>query len=454
MGLGLFGGGSAVARHFATKGDEVTVTDLRDAYELSPALEELADLDLHLVLGEHREEDFTEAEVVVANPAVRPSNPYLELARSSGARITSEVALFLDLCPCEVIAITGTQGKSSTCSYLAQLLAQGPRRVHLGGNIGRSLLAHITEISADDLVVLELSSYQLESLPDELMRSRADSPIGIAGIVNVLSDHLERHGTREEYARAKLRLAELLRPGGTLVLPDDPLPVEIGTPGDLRLRYHGRRDIRAEADRFLCGQEALGEARDCPFEAPFQRSNVALALGLGRIAGLSTEALAAGLASLHGLPHRLDPVGRLDGRPLWDNGVSTTPDSTISALEGLPPGAILLLGGQVKRLDLAPLIEACRQHEAQVVIFGAAREAWPAAFAAAGLPAATAASPCEALDRARELEGSGVLFSPACSSFDAYANFKARAQEFLAHAAQLGLVPLAGPPTGSTPSRK
>lgn len=441
MGLGLFGGGAAVARHFARRGAQVIVTDLRGADELETALREVADLDLCLVLGEHREEDFTRASIVVANPAVRPTNRYLELARRSGARVTSEVALFLDACPGQVIAITGTQGKSSTCSFLAQMLAAGERSVHLGGNIGRPLLAEVEHMAPGDLVVLELSSYQLESLPDELTRPREASPIGLAAIVNVLSDHLERHGTREAYARAKLRLAELVRPAGALLLPADSLPVELEAPRDLRLLRHGTQGVRIEGGAFHGADEVLGNVCDCPFQAPFQLENVALALGLARLAGLSPEVLAGALPDLHGLPHRLDPVGQLDGRPLWDNGVSTTPDSTVSALEALPPGVILLVGGQVKRLDLAPLIEACRRREAQVVVFGAAREAWPQAFAAAGLEAGAATGPAQALDQARELAGSSILFSPACSSFDAYPNFKARAEEFLAHARRSGLAP-------------
>jgi UDP-N-acetylmuramoylalanine--D-glutamate ligase len=441
MGLGLFGGGAAVARHFARRGARVTVTDLRDEARLGPALRELADLDLRFVLGEHREEDFTGAALVVANPAVKPTSPWLAAARRAGVPVTSEIALFLDACPCPVLAISGTQGKSSTCSFLAQLLARGERRVHLGGNIGRPLLGHLDSIAAGDVCVVELSSYQLETLPDERTRARAESPILCAALVNILADHLERHGTREAYARAKLRLIELVRPGGTVVLPADALPVAYELPRDLKLLRHGTRDVGIEGGHFHLGAERLGRVDEVPLRAPFQLSNVALALGMARLAGAPVPALAAGLRELRGLPHRLDPVGELDGRPLWDNGVSTTPDSTLSALEALPSGAVLLLGGQVKQLDLAPLVATARAREARVVIFGAACATWPGAFRAAGLEVHIAAGPREALDVARALEGTSVLFSPACSSFDAYPNFKARADEFLEHAAGSGLRP-------------
>jgi len=442
MGLGLFGGGVAAARHFARRGARVTVTDLRGPAELARALEQLEGLDLRLVLGEHRQADFEEAQLVVANPAVRPDNPFLEQARRAGARVTSEVALFLDACPAEVVAISGTQGKSSTCHLLSQLLEQGERRVHLGGNIGRPLLDQLETIGADDLCVLELSSYQLESLPEAWTRGRPGSPVVAAALVNVLEDHLERHGDRAAYARAKLRMAELVRPGGLLVLPEDPLPVPFEAPTDLRVERRGPGGLRVEGGHFRAGDVELGPASAVPWTAPFQLDNVALAAGLALRVGLAPEALRAGLSTLRGLPHRLDPVGHLGDRMLWDNGVSTTPDTTLSALEALEAGVVLLVGGQPKELGLEPLIRACRAREARVVVFGAAAEPWSEAFRGEGVPTETAAGPREALDQALELEGNALLFSPACASFDAYPNFRARAEELLDHARSLGITPL------------
>ena len=165
MGLGLFGGGAAVARTLAGEGAAVTVTDLRTTEELAPSLAQLADLDLSWVLGHHRARDFTDSDLVVANPAVPPTSPYLRLARDAGVPITSEAALFLDRCPARVVAVSGTQGKSSTASFLAQLYRS--RRCFLGGNIGHSLLNDLDAMDADDLAVVELSSYQLEHLPDQ-----------------------------------------------------------------------------------------------------------------------------------------------------------------------------------------------------------------------------------------------------------------------------------------------
>src|SRR5262245_4502504 len=240
MGLGSFGGGEGAARYLAELGARVLVTDRRSSDALAATLRRLEGLAIELRLGEHRIADFEQAEVVVANPAVRPDDPLLAAARAAGARVTSEIELFLEAVPASVVAITGTQGKSSTCHLVHGLLASVGRRAHLGGNIGASLLPRLPDIHDDDVVVLELSSYQLEALePDPPARATA------VAIVNVLQDHLERHGSIERYARAKLRILELLRADGVAVLPRwDPRFAACATH---RTRFFSTDEVGAEA---------------------------------------------------------------------------------------------------------------------------------------------------------------------------------------------------------------
>jgi len=431
MGLGSFGGGAGAARYLAELGARVLVTDKRPAEGLAAARSELSDLELEFVLGEHRPSDFARAELVVVNPAVRPDDPLLAAARAAGALLTSEIELFLEAVRARVVAITGTQGKSSTTHALHALLTRCGRRAHLGGNIGGSLLPALPGIGVEDVVVLELSSYQLESLAGNRAAARAEA----VAVVNILQDHLERHGTLAAYAAAKQRILELLRPGGLAVLPGDDArfrswPV-VGrtlffTAGEAATGLHLRDG------RFRLEEEELGCVADLHMPGEFQRANALVALGLARALGVEAAELAAALPHVHGLEHRLQDLGTVRGKRVIDNGVSTTPDSTISALRALPPETVLLLGGRQKRLPLEELVAVARARRTRAVAFGEAGPALASALAEGGVPVETATGVEAAVARAlaHELPGTTVLFSPACSSFDAYANFRERALAF------------------------
>ena len=333
MGLGLFGGGVAVSRWLCARGARVTVTDLRTAEELAPAVGALAGLDLRFVLGEHRRTDFTGAALVVANPAVSPRNPHLEAARAAGVPVTSETELFLTRCPARVAAVTGTQGKSSTCFALAQLLAASGFRVHLGGNIGRSLLEDLEGMSPEDIAVVELSSYQLEALPCPAGNPAFPPRVEVVAITNVLADHLERHGSVEAYAAAKRKILPLAAAGrGAAVLSaEDPRLAGWTEPGLERIDFFPSRTsdtgLNMRGGRFRLDREVLGSIEDLRIRGDFQRENVLVALGMARRLGASAERLAASIGSLRSLPHRLEDLGVRRGHRVWDNGVSTTPDS-------------------------------------------------------------------------------------------------------------------------------
>ncbi len=433
MGLGSFGGGAGAVRYLAGLGARVVATDMRPAAGLARTLAELGDLPVEFVLGEHRRADFEAAEIVVVNPAVRPGDPLLAAARAAGARLTSEIELFLEAVRARVVAITGTQGKSSTTHLTHALLAGCGRRAHLGGNIGASLLPALPTIHEGDFVVLELSSYQLEALGGTGTAARAEA----VAVVNVLQDHLERHGTLEAYAAAKRRILELLRPGGHALLPLDDARCASWTVAGTRLDFstsdtgHG---LHLRAGEFRLDGEVLARVEDLALPGDFQRANALVALGLARVLGLEAAALARALPTVRGLEHRLQDLGSVRERRVIDNAVSTTPDSTVSALLALPPGTVLVLGGRQKRLPLTELCAVARARVAHAVAFGEAGPVFAAALREAGVPVEVAASVEEAvpLALARGARGAHVLFSPAGSSFDAYANFQERAAAFRA----------------------
>lgn len=436
MGLGLQGGGVETVRYLAAAGARVTVTDLRPAEELGESLRAIAGLDVQCVLGEHRVADFTEAQLVVANPAVAPDNEFLRAARAARVHVTSEMELFLAACPAQLVLITGTQGKSSTTNATAQLLAACGKRVHVGGNIGRALINELDTMRAGDIAVVEISSYQLEALSPgfgPLERVRA------VCCVNVLADHLERHGTLEAYEGAKRRMLDLAGPQALAVLSaDDPRVGRWSFARGRELRFSTRPGVTTGLNvadgSFRLDTLVLGALADLRLPGDFQRANMLAALGLAHALGARPHELAAAISSVRGLEHRLEDLGRRAGRRVWDNGVSTTPDSTIAALDSLARPLTLVCGGQAKRLELDELAQCARRWNVRVVSFGASGPQLAAAFRAADVPTHVVASVADAVQAAFELTPAGedVLFSPACASFDAFRNFRDRALAFRA----------------------
>ena len=438
MGLGLQGGGVEVVRFLAARGARVTVTDKRPAEKLRESLDAIAGLGVETVLGLHREEDFTSAEVVVANPAVAPQNPLLVAARAAGAEVTSEMALFLAACPARIALITGTQGKSSTTHATARLLEECGFRVHLGGNIGRALISALDDMRPDDVAVVEISSYQLEALPEGFGPCER---VAAVACVNVLSDHLERHGTIAGYDSAKRRILDLAPASATVVLSaDDPRvglwQVSRGHVQRFSTAPQARTPLHLADGEFRLGSETLGRVADLRLAGDFQRGNMLAALGLARALGAAPASLARAIGEVRGLEHRLQDLGEFDGHRVWDNGISTTPDSTVSALRSLERPLVLLCGGQAKQdLPLDELAAIARERARAVVTFGGSSEALAAAFRHAGVPVAATPTLRAGVARAwNELRpGEALLFSPACASFDEFLNFRDRALRFREH---------------------
>lgn len=455
MGLGRFGGGLGVCRWLLAKRYAVTVTDLASEAALAGTLDALTDAEraaLTLRLGEHRNEDFVAADLVVVNPAVPPTVPHLVHARAAGARVTSEVELFLEHVPraTPLALITGTQGKSSTANLLAGALAGAGLDVTLAGNIGRSLLGELTgrsDAAPGGPLVAELSSYQLEALPaKDAHLAHAD----VVVVTNLLVDHLARHGTPEAYHRAKLRLLDRVAPGGLALLPASLTPAALApllTPdqaariasGALRIeRFQdtaapaGDPAYRIGSSTFEGPHGPLAALDDLRLPGDFQRYNALAALAAAR--ALTPAPL--DLTGVRGLAHRNEPLGCYGphATPVVDNGVSTTPDSTLAAIRALGGPLVLLAGGQPKALPLDELVTEGAPHLARAFTFGAAAEEFARAFIQGGVACEACTSVDEAVERAFASlrPGETLLFSPAAASFDAYDNFAQRADAFRA----------------------
>lgn len=214
MGLGRFGGGLDSALFAAKAGATVVVTDLASETELEGSIEKLEGYDISFRLGEHREVDFRQTQILIVNPAVPPGNQFVQTARKAGAMVTSQMELFFQLCPARIIGITGANGKSTTTSLTAHLLKSGCGQpdvgysdIWLGGNIGHQpLLDIVDQIRDDDLVVLEISNFQLEQL------AQVHASPDMALITNLTANHLDRHGTFEAYCRVKEGIFQYQKP--------------------------------------------------------------------------------------------------------------------------------------------------------------------------------------------------------------------------------------------------
>jgi UDP-N-acetylmuramoylalanine--D-glutamate ligase len=425
-------------------GCDVTVTDLASEASLARSLESLEPAELaaiRLRLGQHDEADFTHADLVVVNPAVPQASRFIAVARAAGARITSEVELFLEVAGAHLTLITGTQGKSSTAHLTAGLLAKSGRNVRLAGNIGRSLLAELATLQPDDELVIELSSYQLDALP-RATESLAKADVAV--VTNLLVDHLARHGDVASYHRAKLRIAELVRPGGLLLLPAGAsLPADVAAHVEehritcAHFACEAPADFEIEGSHFTGPDGALAEVSSLKLPGAYQRSNALAALAVARTRGLDAAQLDTALAQLGGLEHRSQELGLFGPHAtrVINNAVSTTPDSTQSAFEATADApVVLLVGGRSKAMAMDDLVAACGKRLAALVAFGEAADEFAAAFAAAGHAPHKVATVEAAVRLGLELARPGdvLLFSPAGSSFDTYTNFEQRAGAFLA----------------------
>lgn len=447
MGLGLFGGGLATARFLAKRGVDVLVTDLRNAEVLRESVAALEGVNVRFSLGGHREEDFKNTDVVVANPAVPPDSPWLAIARKHQIPITSELEIFLQHCPTEdMVAITGTNGKTTTTTLAAEILKLSKKKLFTGGNIGRSLLEALGEIGVDDAVLLEISSFQLDSLRPPRAWPRAGA------ITNMSPDHLDWHRTMDAYIAAKRRMFEFQDSTCTAVLNySDPIVKQFRQSTAARIVYFSRDASLFEkysgtfftvrdsgGSRYFVENNSGVESRICDVRlltlaGDFQHDNVLAAAAVTRASGAPLDAIARAVEGFRGVAHRLQPLAPVHNIRIFDNAVSTVPESTISALESMDGRVHWIAGGKSKGLDLTSLARAAARSVAHVYIYGDAARELESALLQFSVPATVYKTLSEAFAAAKSAvkHGDSLLYSPAFPSFDQYRNYKERGAEFL-----------------------
>lgn len=444
MGLGSFGGGIALARYLAAQGATVTVTDVQSADALQTSLAALHDVPLRFVLGEHREEDFIDTDVVFVSPAVPLTSRYLELARHHGVPLDSEINLFVRQCRGRIIGITGSVGKSTTTSLLGSILHCYDPRSLVGGNIGRSLLPSLPDITPETLVVLELSSFQLEHLAWQ----RYSPPVAV--VLNLAPNHLDRHSTMEAYQYAKEHILAYQTPADSAILNwDDAIVRQMARRGQGQRLYFSMQEILPEGVyrqgttlvRATTGRTTpLCQQSDLYLRGAHNFSNAAAAAATATLLGIPPQTIAQGLRAFRGLPHRLELVATKHGVEYYNDSKATTPVSTLRALQAFESRVVLLAGGYDKGTPFEELGQVIRSRAKVALVYGRTAPKLAEAIVRAASDAQADSQPQvlqlptleAALQQAVALTTPGdvVLLSPACASYDQFQNYEARGEYF------------------------
>jgi UDP-N-acetylmuramoylalanine--D-glutamate ligase len=481
MGLGVHGGGLGVARWLLRQGAQVTVTDQAPAERLVASLTALQQVEqetgatVRYVLGQHAAEDFTSHDMLVVNPAVPPGSPWLELARTAGVPIETQMTLFFRRCPGPVIGITGTKGKSTTTLLTGAMLRQQFPGTVIAGNVRASALESLDQITPTTPVVLELSSFQLVGLGAARLSPQ------YAAITNLSPDHLNYHGSMEAYAEAKRQIYAWQQSGETVVLnlddaPSahffaDPWPGHLvgcinwnprdepaaqgqqahlqfwsGRLATLILRYgeavyQKRYDPNvyaslAELTTTLQDEDRLFDLADVQLPGEHNVANVLMATALARSFGISPAQIRAAIRSFPGVEHRLELVAKLDGVRYVNDTTATNPAAAQAALESFDAPLVLLAGGADKHLDSEMFARTiARRVKALVLLAGSATERLQREVCAQGFTHPMVGPFTDftaAIRAARDLAGPGdlVLLSPGCASFGMFHNEFHRGDEF------------------------
>jgi UDP-N-acetylmuramoylalanine--D-glutamate ligase len=444
--LGLGESGLAAARWCARQGARLRVADTRAH---PPGLEELkcrlAGTDFHT--GDFNKSLLEGIDLVVLSPGLSPGILVALHARAQGIPVVGEIELFAWALRelgqhVPVLAITGTNGKTTTTALTGHLIAATGRTVGVAGNISPAALTALMDFQDRGALpqawVLELSSFQLETA--------FSLNCTAAALLNLSDDHLDRYIDLKDYASAKARIFQGV---GTQVLNrDDAWSRGMAIPGRTLIGFgldapgnaedFGLRTVRGE-DWLVQGERHILPVRELPLAGRHNAANALAALALCHAIGIDAGRLAPALRSFAGLPHRVEPVACVGGVTYYDDSKGTNVGATVAALQGLGCKSVVILGGDGKGQDFAPLKAAVAAHAHGAVLIGRAAPAIRAAIEGCGVPILDAADMEAAVRRCARLAqpGDAVLLSPACASFDMFRNYEHRAAAFRAAVAAL-----------------
>lgn len=434
--LGAARSGLAVARLLSEEGESVFVSDAKRGDESLQSVEVLEALDIPYEFGGHSER-VLEADVIILSPGIPPNIPILLEAEKRGIRVTNEIEIASRYCRGRIIGITGTNGKTTTTELIGHICRTAGRKTLVAGNVGIPFSEVTRQATADSLVVLELSSFQLEKIesfhPD------------VALLLNVTPDHLDRYESIEEYGAAKLRITMNQTEGDRLIYNGDNQWLRRIGQMDFRpkmLSYSLLHDV--EAGAFLRDGNLMiqtDESEEAVAVIPAQEigirgpHNLANSMGAALAAlsvGIPVGKIREGLASFRPLPHRLEEVAQINGVRYINDSKGTNTDALRYALESFDSPIILIAGGRAKKNRYDALLSLVEERVKAAVLIGEAAEEMEREFTGLTTIVMAGTSMESALQKASELAEPGdvVLLSPACASFDMFRNFEERGEVF------------------------
>jgi UDP-N-acetylmuramoylalanine--D-glutamate ligase len=433
--LGLARQGRALARFAAGAGAEVVVSDLRPAETLAEDVAALRDLEVEFVLGEHPLSLLEGTDVLALSGGVPLTAPIVVAAQERNIALTNDSLEFARRAPAPLVGITGSAGKTTTTALVGAIGHASGRRTWVGGNIGNPLIEKLGEILPEDLLVMELSSFQLELW---------DRSPAIAAVLNITPNHLDRHGTMAAYSAAKANIVQYQTPEDVAILgADDPGAMALAGRTRGRLRTYSARQPVADGAYIDGGQirlanggggRAVFPVERIPLRGSHNVLNVLAAVTIADSAGIPPAAIEKGIAHFEPVAHRLEPVATIGGVQYVNDSIATAPERALAALAAFDEPLVLLAGGRDKNMvwdEWAAQVSARARH---VVLFGALGPQLEALLEAQEAPPGLTRVPTleEAVLAAQDVARPGdvVLLSPGGTSYDAFRDFEDRGEQF------------------------
>jgi UDP-N-acetylmuramoylalanine--D-glutamate ligase len=435
--VGLGKSGLASALFLKARGARVTVSDTKSGDELRNEIPTLLDHGITVETGGHGERTFREQDLIVVSPGVPVDAPLLAQARTLGESVIGEIELAAQFLPGPIVAITGSNGKTTTTTLVGEILTAGGLHALVGGNIGTPAISLAGQAKPESVIVLEVSSFQLETI--QTFRPK------VAVVLNVTPDHLDRHQTIESYVNAKARIFENHRNDDFAVLnEDDPTCVTMAARTKAQVFWFSRqKEVKQGAwvrdgnivFRHGAQQSEIMQVSELPLKGAHNLENVLAAVCAGALMGCTPEKIREAVRDFKAVEHRLEFVARIRGVDYYNDSKATNVDATIKALESFPANIHLILGGKDKGSDYTVLNDLLRQRVKRVYTIGAAAakiESQIVPSKSGGVEVVHAETLENALRKANAVAEPGdvVLLAPACASFDQFKNYEQRGQVF------------------------